>query len=59
MKRLICEVCEKKKPFTAIKRGRYCCMLVCDDCRNDADEGDKEEDEQWLVVDADGCGYLS
>jgi len=60
MKNLICAVCEKKKPFSEIRLGRYCDLLVCEGCRKDAKKGNDGEiyDEQWLVVDADGCGYL-
>jgi hypothetical protein len=48
-KTLICEVCEVAKPRAEIKRGRYCCILVCESCRQEnADEGD---DEEWLDVD--------
>ena len=60
MKRLVCDVCETKKPYAHMKHGRYCGLLVCDDCRNNTEaDGKEEDDEQWLVVDADGCAYLS
>jgi hypothetical protein len=60
MKNLVCAVCEKKKPYVTIRLGRYCDLLVCEGCIEDGKkENDGEiDDEQWLVVDADGCGLL-
>jgi transcription elongation factor Elf1 len=49
MKTMICAVCEQKKPVTELKIGRFCGMLVCDDCRETA-EPNEEWPEEWTSV---------
>jgi hypothetical protein len=46
MKTLNCEVCEENKPVNELKSGRYCGIIVCDDCR----EEEPNAEEEWSPV---------
>jgi hypothetical protein len=48
MKYKFCDVCEKRKPVTKLQRGRFCALLVCDDCRQQNFEDG--QDEEWTPV---------
>jgi len=44
-----CDVCEKEKPVSELKAGRFCELVVCDTCREDA-EPNSDWPEEWEPV---------